>query len=87
MSFQKRCQSNHNSTRLILRNTDVFGSNDRIEGLISTKSVLYDSSHAEIRLGNLIFEEIILLLCRCSGGCEGGVGGMNADLPYGRNVL
>ena len=48
LSFQKQCQSKHNSTRPRLRNTVVFGGGDGIELLLSPKSVLYDCSHAAV---------------------------------------
>ena len=85
--FQKRCRSKHNSTRPRLRNTAVFGSGDGIEGLLSPKSVVYDFSHAAVRLGYLILRGVVLSLCRCSGGCEVGGVVMNAALPYIQTVL
>ena len=86
-SFQKLCRSKHDSTRPRSRNTVVFSSDDGIEGLLSPKPAFYDCSHAAVRLGHLILGDVISSLCRCSGGCKGGGGGMNAALPYGRTVL
>ena len=87
LSFQKRCQSKHDSTRPRLRNNVVFGSGNGIEGLLSPKWVLCNFSHADVLSKHLILGGVILSLCRRSGGCEGGGGGKNAALPYGRTVL
>ena len=80
LSFQKGCRSKHNYTRPRLSNITVFSSSYGIEGLLSTKSTLYDCSHAAVQFWHLILGDIISLICRCSGSCEGGGGGMNAAL-------
>ena len=85
--FQKRCRTKHDSTIPRLRNTVVFGSGDGIEGLLIPKLALYDCSHAAVQLGHLILGGVISSLCRRSGGCEGGCGGMNAAPPYRQTVL
>ena len=76
LSFQKLFQSKQNSTRPILRNIIVFGSVNGIEVLPSPKSVLYDCYHAAVRLGHLISGDVISSICRRSGGCVGGGGGI-----------
>ena len=55
--------------------------------LLSPKLALYYCSRVAVTLGNLILGGIISLLCRISGGCEGGGGEVNASLPCGRTVL
>ena len=80
LSLKKLCRYKHNDNRPILRNTIVFGSGDGIEGLPSPKSVLYNCSHVAVGLGHLILRDVISLLCRRSGGCEGGGGGMKVAL-------
>ena len=85
--FQKRCRSKHDSTIPRLRNNVFFGISNGIEVLISPKSELYDFSHAAVRSGHLILGDVISSMCRQSGGNEGGGGGMNADLPYGKTVI
>ena len=86
-SFQKICQSKHDYTRPILRNTVVFGGGDGIKGFLSPKSELYECSHAAVRLGNLILGDIISLLHHNSGGYGGRGGVINAALTYRRTVL
>ena len=87
LSFQKWGRSKHDYTRPRLRKAAVFGSSDGIEGFLSPKSALCNWYHAVVRLRHLILGDVISLLCRCSGGCEGGGGGMITALPYGRTVL